>query len=87
MDSAITKHMTLHKSAFDTYEVISSCNMHFDNNSMAEAIEMGSIVIVVEIRGIKNIICITSVLHVPKLQVNLLSMGKLLSNGLKCNFT
>ena len=45
MDSEATKHMTLHMMIFDTYEVISPCNMCLGDDSMAEAIGMGFIVV------------------------------------------
>lgn len=68
--------MTLHRATFDTYKVISPQNVRLDNNSLAKAIEMGFIVVDVETRGKMTKICITGVLHVPKLQVNLLSVSK-----------
>lgn len=83
MDSEATNHVTLHKMTFDIYEVISPCNMRMSDDSMTEAIRMGSFVIGVETRGKMTRICITNVLHVPKLQVNLLSASKFLSNGFK----
>ena len=75
--------MTSHAAAFSTYEVISPRNVHLGNDSMAEAIGMGCIVVRVEMRGKLYIICITNVLQVPKLQANLLSVNKLLWNGLR----
>ena len=57
--------------------------MRFGDDSMAEAIGMGSIVVGVETKGIKNRVPITDVLHVPKLQADLLLVSKLLWNGLK----
>ena len=86
MDSGATKHMTSHKTAFDTYEVISPRNVRLSDGSVAEAIGMGSIVVGVEARGKATTIRITDVLHVPKLQANLLSVSKLLSKGLKVFF-
>ncbi len=43
MDSGATKHMTPHRAAFDTYEVIPTCNVHMGDDSIVEAIGMGSI--------------------------------------------
>ena len=76
MDSKATKHMTLHSATFDTYKVISSCNVRLDDDSVAKAIG-------IEMRGIRKKVRITYVLHVLKLQANLLSVSKLLTNGLK----
>jgi hypothetical protein len=75
--------MTPHKAAFDTYNVISPLNVRLRGDNMAKVIGMGSIVMRIKTRGKMNTICITDVLHVPKLQANLLSMNKFLSNGLK----
>ena len=58
-------------------------NMHLGNDRMAEAIKMGFIVVRVEIKDMMNKICITDVLHMPKLQANLLSVSKFLSSELK----
>ena len=49
--------------------------------SMTEAIGIGSIVVGVLTRGKTNTIRITAVLHVPKLQANLLSVSKLCQKG------
>ena len=43
---------------------------------------MRSIVVGVETRVIRNRVCIMDVLYMPKLQANLLSVNKLLSNEL-----
>ena len=87
MDLGATKHIILHRAAFDTYEVISPCNVCLGADSVAKAIGVGSIVVGVETRGKTTRICITDVLHVLKLQTNLLSMSKLLSNGLKVSLS
>ena len=34
MDSDASEHMTLHKAAFETYEVITLHNVHLDNNNV-----------------------------------------------------
>ena len=51
MDSGATKHMTSHRATFDTYEVVASQNVHLGNDSIVEAIGMGSIVVEVIIKG------------------------------------
>ena len=76
-------YMTLHRTAFDTYEAISPCNVRLDDDSMAEAIGMGSIIVGVEMRGKLNIFRIKNMFYVPKLQTNLLSVIKFLLNGFK----
>jgi hypothetical protein len=66
--------------------VISPCNVRLSNGSVAEAIGTGSIVVGVETKGKATTIRITDVLHVPKLQANLLLVSKFLSKGLKVQF-
>ena len=51
MNSEATKHMTLHRVTFNTYEVISPHNVYLGNDNMAEAIGIGSIVAKVETKG------------------------------------
>lgn len=53
---------------------------------MTKAIEMGSIVVGVEMRGKMTRTCITDVLHVSKLQANLFRVSKFLLKGLKMQF-
>ena len=67
MDLEATKHMTLHRMVFNTYEVICPHNVSLGDDSMAKDTRMGSIVVGVEMKGKINRICITYVLHVPKL--------------------
>ena len=83
MDLGASKHMTSHKAALDTYEVIAPCNMYLDDNNVVQAIGMGSIVVKATLECKINQICIKYVLHVPKLHVNLLLVRKFVSNGLK----
>ena len=51
MDSGATKHMTPHRAAFDTYEVIPPRNVHLGDDSVVNAIGVGSIVVDVIVRG------------------------------------
>ena len=74
--------MTLHRMTFDTYDIFFPCNVRLGDGRLAKAIGMGSIVVGVEIRGKTTTIRIRDVLHVPKLQANLLSLSKFLSKGL-----
>jgi transposase InsO family protein len=86
MDSGATKHMTPHRAAFHTYEVISPRNVHMGDDSIVQAIGMGTIVVEVMTNGQTKRIRIKDALHVPKLHANLLSVSKLLSSGLKVKF-
>ncbi|OAE20919.1 hypothetical protein AXG93_3256s1660 [Marchantia polymorpha subsp. ruderalis] len=50
MDSGATKHMTSHRLAFHTYEVLTSQNVHLGDDSILEAIGIGSIVVEVMVQ-------------------------------------
>ncbi len=78
--------MTPHRAAFDMYEVIPIHNMHMGDDSIVEAIGMGSILVEVMGKGRTKRIRIKDVLHVPKLHANLLSVSKILSSGCKVQF-
>ena len=86
MDSGATKHMTPHRAAFDTFEVIPSRNVHSGDDSVVDVIEVDSIAVQVLVRGRSKKIRIKDVLHVPKLHANLLSVSKLVSSGMKMQF-
>jgi hypothetical protein len=73
--------MTPHRAAFDMYEVIPTRNVHMGDDSIVEAIGMGSILVKVMVKGRTKRIRIKDVFHVPKLHANLLSVNKILSNG------
>ena len=70
MDSRVSKHMTSHGVAFDTYEVIAPSNVSLDDDNIVQAIIVGSIINEVLLKGKKKRICINYiyVLHMPKLQ-------------------
>jgi hypothetical protein len=76
--------MTLYKTTFNTYEVIFPCNVCLDDDSIAKAIGMESIVVGFRTRGKTTRICITYVIHVSELQANLLLVSELLLKGLRC---
>ena len=78
--------MTPHRTAFDTYKVISPRNVHLGDGSVVEAIVMGSIIVGAEMKRKTTTMCITNVFHVPKLHKNLLLVSKFLSKGLKVQF-
>ena len=86
MNLGASKHITLHKTAFNIYEIIILYNMYLDDNNIVEAIEMGSIIVEAIVEGKINQIRIKVVLHVSRLYTNLFSMNKLVSNGLKVQF-
>lgn len=81
MNSEATKYMTFHKMTFDTYEVLSSFNVHLDDDSIVEAMITKSIIVEVLVIGNIKGIWIKYVIYVPKLSANLLSVSKFLSNG------
>lgn len=83
MDLEASKNMTLHKATFDTYEVIISCNVYLDDNNIVQTIGMRSIVMEIILEDKIKQICINDVFYVLKLHVNLLSVNKLVSNGLE----
>jgi hypothetical protein len=85
MDSGATKHMTSHRLASDTYEVLTSRSVHLGNDSILEAIGIGSIVVEVMIRGKINKIRINKCLYITKLHANL-PVNKLVLSGLKVQF-
>ncbi len=87
MHSGATKHMTPHRATFDTYEVIPTRNVHMGDDSIVEAIRMGSILVEVMVKGRTKKIRIKDVLRVPKLHANLLSVNKILSSGCKVQFS
>ena len=72
-----------HRVAFNTYEINTPRNLYLDDNSVIQAIGMRSIVTETILKGKINQIRIKDVFHVSKLHVNLLSVSKLMSNGLK----
>ena len=86
IDSGATQHMTPHREAFLTYELISNRKVYLGDNGMVDAIGMGCIVVEVDVRGQSRSIRIQDVLHVPKLHANLLSVSKLVSQDLKVQF-
>lgn len=78
--------MTVYKVAFDTYEIITPHNVRLDDNNIVQTIWMRSIVVKSILESKINQIHIKNVLYVPKLHANLLSVNKLMSNGLNVQF-
>lgn len=60
--------------------------MHLGDDRVSKTIGMGFIIVGIETRGKANIIHLMNVVHMPKLQANLLSVSKFLSNRLKIRF-
>lgn len=86
MISDATKHMTPHRASFDSYDVISPFNVHLDDDSVVQAFRMDCVVVeVLEIRSLKKM-RMKYVLHVSKLQANLLFVSKFVSSVFKVQF-
>jgi transposase InsO family protein len=86
IDSGATQHMTPHRQAFLTYQPISNRKVFLGDNGMVEAIGMGCIIVEVMVNAVMRKIRIQDALHVPKLHANLLSVSKLVAQGLKVEF-
>ena len=54
------KRHDLHRAAFDTYKVITPCNVYSGEDIMSKTIKMGSIIVRVEMRDIRHRVCITN---------------------------
>src|SRR6476646_2983791 len=78
--------MTPHRQAFDTYESISGRHVFLGDNGMVDAVCKGSMLVESHVKGQVMKIRIHDVLHMPKLNANLLSVSKLVSRGLKVHF-
>jgi hypothetical protein len=79
-------YIVSHNAAFNIYEVITPRNVYLGENSIFEAIGMGSIVVENIIKNSINQTHIKYILHVSKLHANMLSMSKLVSNDLNVLF-
>lgn len=79
------KHMAVYEVAFNTYKVIAPGHVYLGDDSIREAIGMGSIVVKALVKDKIKKICIKKI-HVPKLQANLLLVSKIMLNGLKMQF-
>lgn len=79
-------HMISYRATFDTYEVIAPYNVHLGGDNIIEAIGLGTVGVEVMMKDEIKRICIKNVFRVPNLQTNLLSVNKLLSNGLYVQF-
>ena len=86
MDLEVFKHMTSYKSTFDMYEVITPHNVYLYDNSVVQAIGVGCIFEEAILEDKINQIYIKDVLHILKLQINLLLVNKLVSDGLKVQY-
>ena len=86
MNSGASKYTTWQSVVFDTYDVITSRNVHLSDNNIVQVIGMRSIVVESILKDKINQICIKDVLHVSKLHVNLLLVNKLVLSDLNIQF-
>lgn len=86
LDSGATQHMTCHRQAFNFYESIAARKVFMGDDGMVEAVGVGSILMQVDVKGVPKPLTIKNVLHVPKLQANLLSVSKMVANGCTVQF-
>ena len=86
VDSGATQHMTFQRHWFESYEEIEPRKVFMGDDTILEAIGRGNIVTSIKVEGVLRQIKITKVLHVPKIHNNLLSVSKLISEGLKIEF-
>lgn len=77
IDLETSIHMTSHRAAFATHEVIAPHNVHLDDNSLVKTIEIEFIFVKIIMECKINRIHIKYVLYEPKLHVNLLSVNKI----------
>ena len=86
MDLGAYKHMTLYRTAINTCEIITPRNVQLNDKNVLQNLGMGSIVVKIILENKINQIHIKDMLNIPKLYVNLLSINKLVSDGLKIQF-
>jgi hypothetical protein len=86
IDSGATQHMTFEREWFTTYESIVARKVYMGDDTILEAIGKGSIKATMQVGGKMLFTTITQVLHVPKMKNSLISVSKLISEGLKMEF-
>ncbi len=86
INSGATQHMTFEQEWFTTYESIVPRKVYMGNDTILEAIGNGSIKATMQVGGRVLFTTITQVLHVPKMKNTLISVSKLISEGLKVEF-
>ncbi len=85
IDSGATQHMTFEREWFTTYESIVPQKVYMGDDTILEAIDKGSIKATMQVGGRVLFTTITQV-HVPKMKNSLISVNKLISEGLKVEF-
>lgn len=63
VDSGYTKHITLYKYSFNTYQPIIITKVWLGDNGMVEAIGMDAIIVEIVVKGISKRITLKDVLH------------------------
>ncbi len=78
--------MTFEREWFTTYESIVPRKVYMGDDTILEAIGKGNIKATMQVGGRGLFTTITQVLHVPKMKNSLISISKLISEGLKVEF-
>ncbi len=86
IDSGATQHMTFEQEWFTTYTSIVGRKVYMGDDTILEAIGKGSIKAIMQVGGKMLLTTITQVLHVPKMKNSLISVSKLISEGLEVEF-
>ncbi len=86
IDFGTTQHMTFEREWFTTYESIVPRKVYMGNDTILEAIGKGNIKATMQVGGRLLFTTITQVLRVPKMKNSVISVNKLISEGLKVEF-
>ena len=87
VDSGATSHMAPVRNCFQSYNLISPKNVILGDDTVLQAIGRGTVVVDTEVKGRVKTITIKDVLHVPKLNGNLLSVRHLVLTCLPVKFS
>lgn len=87
IDSGATSHFVNDRSAFETYQVTDQSNVGLPNGHAIVAEGTGTVRIRVQFRGVQSEILLRDVVHVPKMVNNLVSVKKLLRDGIVTEFS
>jgi hypothetical protein len=80
MDSGCTYHMTPRRDWFTSYEEVDDGLVSMENNYGCKIIEISTVIICMHYDIVRTL---TEVHHVPHLKKNLISLGTLVSHGLR----
>ncbi len=86
IDSGATQHITFEREWFTTNKSIVARKVYMGDDTILEAIGKGSIKATRQVEGKMLLTTITQVLYVLKMKNNLISISKLISEGLKVEF-